>query len=61
MADRKIQRVHGRLVIASWTEGFKRCPIPKLRTEEDLIRHLLYLENHGRADEADLLLQRYCG
>lgn len=61
MADRKIERVHGRLVIVSWTEGCKECPIPKLRTEADWMRHLLYLENHGRADEADLLLQRYCG
>lgn len=61
MADRKIKRVKGRLVIYSWTEGFKVCPTPKLKTEEDWMRHLLYLENHGRADEADLLLQRYCG
>ena len=61
MADRKIQRVYGRLVIYSWTEGFKVCPTPKLRTEADLMQYLLYLENQGRADEADLLLQRYCG
>lgn len=61
MADRKIQRVKGRLVIVSWTEGSKRCPAPKLVTDDDWMRHLLYLENHGRADEADLLLQRYCG
>jgi hypothetical protein len=45
----------------SWTEGPKACPAPKLRTEADWVSYMLYLEKHGRAEEADLLLQRYCG
>ncbi len=58
MSDFTIRRVNGQLGVDSWTEGFKPAPAPKLKT--DRLRHLIWLERHGHADQADLLLERYC-
>lgn len=54
-------RVNGRLGVYSWTSGFKETPVPKPKTEDDFIRLLVWMEKSGRGEEADLLLQQYCG
>lgn len=46
----------------SFTTGF--CPrqraVRKLTCEGDVLAACLWLENHGKADEAEMLLQSWC-
>lgn len=45
----------------SFTTGFVSLRYGKKRmTEEDLLAHGQWLENHGRADEIDDLLEQWC-
>lgn len=49
------------LGVSSWTTGF----VPHKRTtrkmsERDVLSMALWLENHGRRDEADDLIEQYC-
>jgi hypothetical protein len=60
MSEYIIMRVKGRLGVASWTHGFMPTPLPPLKTEQEFLLHLVWLERHGRSEEADQLLERYC-
>lgn len=56
-------RVHARpraIGIHSFTTGFISSPELTPRTESDILAKALWLERHGREDEAELLLDRYC-
>jgi hypothetical protein len=44
----------------SFSSGFAPAPVPKPSTEEEILRHALYLERHGREDEALAYLERRC-
>ena len=55
-----ILRVNDRLGVFSWTTGFKETTPPTWRSEHVFLCHLLWLEKHGRSEEADLLLELYC-
>ena len=47
--------------VHSWTEGFTalKCPTRKVRTEDDVLAVALWLEKHGRQDEALAYLEHF--
>ena len=51
----------GRVVVHDFTRGSRIIQAPRLRreTENDAMAHALWLENHGRAEEADEYLEAY--
>jgi len=61
MSQCVIKCVNGQLYVFSWTTGFKKTHLPKLKSEDEILRECLRLERLGQADEADRLLQQYCG
>lgn len=49
--------------VSSWTNGRQPLQVPKrpdLYTERGVLAYCLWLENNGRADEADEILDDYC-
>jgi hypothetical protein len=60
MAQSTVAHVGGRLGVFSWTDGFKPARLPQSVSETDVLSRCMWLERHGRDDEADLLLQQYC-
>ena len=48
------------LGVYSFTTGFIRSPIPKMKTETDILAHALWLERQGATEEAWLFLSQYC-
>lgn len=47
--------------VHSFTDGFVPAPKPKLKSEDDILAHALWLERHGRECEALAFLDRICG
>lgn len=55
--------IDGQPGVYTWSEGFKTCRERSLleqasKSEEDLLRVCLWLENHGRIEEAIELMER---
>ncbi|MBP9668924.1 MAG: hypothetical protein KBE09_01405 [Candidatus Pacebacteria bacterium] len=49
-----------RLFSYSFTTGVKLVEAPRLKTENDVLSHALWLVNHGKDEEAERFLDRYC-
>lgn len=54
-ADGRVCGVH------SWTEGFRALSPPRKRrpSEDDILASALWLEKHGRGDEALAYIERF--
>ena len=50
----------GRVGYFSFTTGFVASPQPVLKSEDDILAHALWLERHGREEEALAFLERRC-
>ena len=56
----EIVSLNGSVVaVYSWTTGYKKVARPKtFSSEEQILAHALYLERHGRHEEAEDFLDR---
>jgi NifB/MoaA-like Fe-S oxidoreductase len=60
MCQSKIIRRRGALYIYSFTTGVQPVTVPVRTTEDDVMAELMRLVRNGKAEEAELLLERYC-
>ena len=60
MANFEVCKLHNTLGVFSFTTGFIASPKREPRTEDEILAEALWLERHGRDDEALRLLDRYC-
>lgn len=60
MATTEIVRTAQGLCIFSWPDGYKRVRIPCTpKTESDVLAQAMWLERHGRPDEAETLIDQF--
>lgn len=62
MPQPSLIRVRGALYLFDLTIGWKKVRSPSVRfdNDDDLQAHLLWLVNHGRREEAEILLEACC-
>jgi hypothetical protein len=60
MSQQYVTSRNGVIGVFSFTMGFTASPRPALKTDDDYLAQALWLERHGRQDEAFELLDRRC-
>jgi hypothetical protein len=60
MAVLEIVHTSQGLCLYSWPDGYKRVQLPcKPKTESEVLAQAMWLEKHGRPDEAETLIDRF--
>ena len=54
---KKIELSH---VLPSFTDGTRPCFVARQQDERDVLAEALWLERHGRVEEAERVLDAYC-
>jgi len=55
-----ITTTQGQVVgVRTWAEGFKPLRVPTRISEDDILARCLWLINHKRVEEAEILLDSY--
>jgi hypothetical protein len=59
MAEAMIVHRNGSIFLFSWPRGFKKANPPNKHTDDTVLAKAMWLERHGRSDEADELIERW--
>lgn len=60
MADMVIYRIREEFYVSSWTFGCKKSQPPSRTTEDSVMAEAMWLVQHGKSDEAEMLIERWC-
>ncbi len=53
-------RIRDKLYVYSFTTGIAPAKLPDRKSDNEVMAELMWLVQHGKADEAELLLEKHC-